>query len=152
MGRAQRLEVNAPGHGIAQWTWLPTHRTRQFVFELFLRSPSVQSFTVALTPRGSDRPAGQAQVDGVDGTWRRWSSALELYEGAPVDVPYRLDLKADNPGQFVIQRFLLRPADHVHGADPDVVRLLWDSNLPILRWPGGNFVSGYHWEDGVGPL
>src|SRR6476620_1858060 len=23
--------------------------------------------------------------------------------------------------------------------------------FPILRWPGGNFVSGYHWVDGVGP-
>ncbi|MBI3667934.1 MAG: alpha-N-arabinofuranosidase [Acidobacteria bacterium] len=22
---------------------------------------------------------------------------------------------------------------------------------PVLRWPGGNFVSSYHWEDGVGP-
>jgi alpha-L-arabinofuranosidase len=22
---------------------------------------------------------------------------------------------------------------------------------PVLRWPGGNFVSGYHWIDGVGP-
>ena len=21
----------------------------------------------------------------------------------------------------------------------------------MLRWPGGNFVSGYHWLDGVGP-
>ena len=23
---------------------------------------------------------------------------------------------------------------------------------PVLRWPGGNFVSGYHWTDGVGPV
>jgi alpha-N-arabinofuranosidase len=23
--------------------------------------------------------------------------------------------------------------------------------IPVLRWPGGNFVSGYHWVDGVGP-
>lgn len=23
---------------------------------------------------------------------------------------------------------------------------------PILRWPGGNFVSGYHWTDGIGPI
>ena len=23
--------------------------------------------------------------------------------------------------------------------------------MPVLRWPGGNFVSGYHWVDGVGP-
>jgi alpha-L-arabinofuranosidase len=23
--------------------------------------------------------------------------------------------------------------------------------VPVLRWPGGNFASGYHWADGVGP-
>jgi alpha-N-arabinofuranosidase len=23
--------------------------------------------------------------------------------------------------------------------------------VPIIRYPGGNFVSGYHWQDGVGP-
>jgi alpha-N-arabinofuranosidase len=23
--------------------------------------------------------------------------------------------------------------------------------MPLLRWPGGNFVSGYHWTDGIGP-
>ena len=23
--------------------------------------------------------------------------------------------------------------------------------VPILRWPGGCFVSSYHWKDGVGP-
>jgi len=21
----------------------------------------------------------------------------------------------------------------------------------VLRWPGGNFASGYHWRDGIGP-
>ncbi|WRT64407.1 uncharacterized protein IL334_001339 [Kwoniella shivajii] len=24
--------------------------------------------------------------------------------------------------------------------------------VPMLRWPGGNFVSNYHWQDGVGPI
>ena len=23
--------------------------------------------------------------------------------------------------------------------------------VPNIRWPGGNFVSGYHWMDGIGP-
>lgn len=23
--------------------------------------------------------------------------------------------------------------------------------VSLLRWPGGNFASGYHWEDGIGP-
>lgn len=24
-------------------------------------------------------------------------------------------------------------------------------NVPIVRYPGGNFVSQYRWEDGIGP-
>ena len=34
-------------------------------------------------------------------------------------------------------------------ATGEAVRAL---NPPVLRWPGGNFVSGYHWFDGVGPI
>ncbi len=33
----------------------------------------------------------------------------------------------------------------------DVLALLRDLRLGVLRWPGGNFVSNYHWQDGVGP-
>ena len=36
------------------------------------------------------------------------------------------------------------------GADPDVIRMLREARLPLLRWPGGNFVSGYDWRDGLG--
>jgi len=33
----------------------------------------------------------------------------------------------------------------------DVVRLVEELAPPIIRYPGGNFASDYHWEDGVGP-
>src|SRR5262249_32536796 len=29
--------------------------------------------------------------------------------------------------------------------------LLRELRLGVLRWPGGNFVSNYHWADGIGP-
>jgi len=32
-----------------------------------------------------------------------------------------------------------------------VVNLIKGLNPPIMRWPGGNFSSGYHWMDGIGP-
>ena len=32
----------------------------------------------------------------------------------------------------------------------DVLELVKQLNVPIIRYPGGNFVSGYHWEDGTG--
>lgn len=37
------------------------------------------------------------------------------------------------------------------GFRTDVRDALKGLDMPVLRWPGGNFVSGYHWVDGVGP-
>lgn len=34
----------------------------------------------------------------------------------------------------------------------DVIKLIQAIDVPIVRYPGGNFVSGYHWEDGIGPV
>ena len=33
----------------------------------------------------------------------------------------------------------------------DVLALVRQLGIPLVRYPGGNFVSGYCWEDGVGP-
>jgi len=37
------------------------------------------------------------------------------------------------------------------GFRKDVIDLVKELRVPIIRYPGGNFVSGYDWEDGVGP-
>lgn len=34
----------------------------------------------------------------------------------------------------------------------DVIGKEGELEMPLLRWPGGNFVSNYHWIDGVGPI
>lgn len=36
------------------------------------------------------------------------------------------------------------------GFREDVRQLIREIDVPIVRYPGGNFVSGYHWEDGIG--
>ena len=38
-----------------------------------------------------------------------------------------------------------------NGFRTDVLQEIRKLNVPIVRYPGGNFVSGYHWLDGVGP-
>lgn len=38
-----------------------------------------------------------------------------------------------------------------HGFRTDVLELTKELGVTIMRWPGGNFVSGYNWRDGVGP-
>ncbi len=44
------------------------------------------------------------------------------------------------------------PLSDESGFRRDVMGVLRALHPPVLRWPGGNFVSGYHWLDGVGPV
>jgi alpha-N-arabinofuranosidase len=37
------------------------------------------------------------------------------------------------------------------GFRKDVITQIKELGVPIIRYPGGNFVSGYEWQDGVGP-
>jgi len=43
------------------------------------------------------------------------------------------------------------PLSDEQGYRKDVLEATKRLNTTIVRWPGGNFVSGYHWEDGIGP-
>lgn len=44
------------------------------------------------------------------------------------------------------------PCADEDGFRTDVIEEIKKLNVPIVRYPGGNFVSGYNWEDGVGPV
>jgi len=43
------------------------------------------------------------------------------------------------------------PLSDEQGFRQDTLKLIRELNVPVVRYPGGNFVSDYHWEDGVGP-
>jgi alpha-L-arabinofuranosidase len=44
------------------------------------------------------------------------------------------------------------PTADENGFRQDVIEVVKELDVPIIRYPGGNFVSGYNWEDGVGPV
>ncbi|MHA7178211.1 arabinosylfuranosidase ArfA [Arthrobacter sp. Sr24] len=43
------------------------------------------------------------------------------------------------------------PTANAQGFRTDVIDLVRELGTSTIRYPGGNFVSGYRWEDGVGP-
>ena len=43
------------------------------------------------------------------------------------------------------------PCADADGFRQDVLDLVRELGVSIVRYPGGNFVSGYRWEDGIGP-
>ena len=61
-----------------------------------------------------------------------------------------LGIFSEGVGSLRIGTVSLMPADNIKGWRRDVVGLLKELNSPVYRWPGGNFVSGYNWRDGIG--
>ncbi|MBL4993698.1 alpha-L-arabinofuranosidase [Enterococcus xinjiangensis] len=44
------------------------------------------------------------------------------------------------------------PSANESGFRQDVIHLVKELNIPMIRYPGGNFVSGFRWEDSIGPI
>lgn len=42
------------------------------------------------------------------------------------------------------------PSSDTNGFRGDVLELVRALNIPVVRYPGGNFVSGFNWEDSIG--
>ena len=74
---------------------------------------------------------------------------LEFTAGATTD-DARLEITSSGKGSFHVGTVSLMPADNVNGMRADTLRLLRELDSPVYRWPGGNFVSGYNWKDGIG--
>jgi alpha-N-arabinofuranosidase len=43
------------------------------------------------------------------------------------------------------------PLSDENGFRKDVLEALKTLDIPVVRYPGGNFMATYHWIDGVGP-
>jgi alpha-N-arabinofuranosidase len=62
----------------------------------------------------------------------------------------RLEITSSGRGSFKIGTASIMPADNIDGFRPEVLACLKELDSPVYRWPGGNFVSGYDWRDGIG--
>lgn len=150
-GRAQRIEVTGGTGGIWQPVWLPLHRTRRLRYRLIARSAGAAEVELAIATEAGKVLCSAAYR--LDEAWQTLEGEMELPADAAADVRYRFSVQAAGPANIVVARVTLYPGDAVEGQfDPEIIGLLREAKLPLLRWPGGNFVSGYHWRDGVGPI
>lgn len=62
----------------------------------------------------------------------------------------RFEIVATGKGRAGIGAVSLMPADNVKGFRADTLALMKEMKCPILRMPGGNFVSAYDWKHTIG--
>ncbi len=74
------------------------------------------------------------------------------FKFSPVTESYgaKIEIFASGEGHFSVGAISLMPSDNVEGFRADTLALMKEMHCPILRMPGGNFVSAYDWKDTIG--
>ncbi|HVJ08719.1 MAG TPA: alpha-L-arabinofuranosidase C-terminal domain-containing protein [Acidisarcina sp.] len=149
------LLMGVPGQqtGIQQRVYLPVHRELVYKASVYARHlDGAQGLSIELKKRDSGEVLAEATVATIAPEWTRYSVELKLKPGAlaPLD-PADFVLAVKDDARILIDQASLLPADAIDGLDPDMVRMVKDMHTPLIRY-GGNFTSGYHWRDGVGPI
>lgn len=135
----------AAGAGIRQLD-LGTTAGRDYVGYIWLKSDGNGSAYVTLT-HGDDTGAAESmEVAVTSGDYQRYP--FEFTASSTTDKAW-VELRVSQ-GAVLVGTASLMPANHVEGMRADTLALLRELKAPIYRWPGGNFVSGYDWRDGVG--
>ena len=149
--------MGLPGRevGIRQSVYLPVERELTYRGVLFA-SAAEGAATVNVSFRRHDSP-GEAlaksalQIPGED-TWIKVPFELRLPAGAVAPLNSVDFAVAVNNGERIsLDEIRLYPADAEGALDPEIVRYARELDSPLLRY-GGNFSSGYHWQDGIGLL
>jgi len=131
----------APGGGIRQKD-LGLIKGKDYVGYIWLKAPG-RSADVTVTLSGA---RDKATIDKVSDEYAKYPLRFMTTKSTDKGV---LEI-AVTGGACYVGTVSLMPGDNVNGMRADTLRLLKQLNAPIYRWPGGNFVSGYDWRDGIG--
>ncbi len=94
-------------------------------------------------------PAARQTVE-IRGLGRDFKTFPLVFKAGASSDNASLEIASAGRGSFKVGAVSIMPADNIEGFRPDVLALLKELDAPVYRWPGGNFVSGYDWHDGIG--
>ena len=132
------------GGGIVQ-DGLGLLRGKRYEGRIFLSGTGTVTVALVWGERASDRDSVRIRLKHSESSFTEHQ--LTFRSQAESDNARLEIIATDN---VLIGTLSLMPVDNVHGMRKDTLALLKELDSPIYRWPGGNFVSGYDWRDGIG--
>lgn len=145
--RMPRLNAGAGEGGIVQ-EQLALIQGKTYVGRIVLRGASALD-AVAVSLAWGKAPSSRQTitVGNFNGEWRTYPLTFKAEE---TTADGYLEIAVRGVGKVDVGPVSLMPEDNVHGMRADTLAVLKELNAPVYRWPGGNFVSGYDWKDGIG--
>ncbi|HVS62387.1 MAG TPA: alpha-L-arabinofuranosidase C-terminal domain-containing protein [Thermoanaerobaculia bacterium] len=108
---------------------------------------SAEPLEVSLVWGGGASDRSTVVIEGLDRGFRTHPLSFTAH-GTTDDG--RLEITSRGSGRLTVGAVSLMPADNLFGWRADTVAAVRELDAPVYRWPGGNFVSGYDWRDGIG--
>lgn len=102
---------------------------------------------ILVSLRQGDTIYAQRAIPRLGTGWETQEFTLKVDQA---DAQAQFSITLLGTGTFWIGAASLLPGDSVEGFRKDVLEATRLLRPPNIRWPGGNFVSGYHWRDGLG--
>jgi alpha-N-arabinofuranosidase len=141
------VSVNDPNHrsGIAHGK-LYFQKSKEYQIRINLKHKNIQGpIIVALEGENGFYAQKKIIIDKDD--WSRFSFTLSPGISDKEGV---FSITFHGSGTLWVGSASLMPDDHISGFRKDVLEVLKSMGPSNIRWPGGNAVSVYHWEDGIG--
>ncbi len=140
--------------GVRQRVFLPIHRELKYKGSIYVKHLSGPS-GIDISLRRRDRPDEvfcHAKIDATSGDWKKYQFSLNVPSGKLMRLePADFVIEIEGDERALVDQASLLPGDAMGGLDPDEVAMAKAMKTPLVRF-GGNFTSGYHWRDGVGPM
>ena len=144
----EQTPLVAPAGGIRQ-NDLGLVKGKEYVGYVWLKTQGGGT-TVEVTLRWGEGPAAAKTVPIANVAEEYQQYPFKFTAGADTTTG-ALEVRVAKGAACLVGTVSLMPADNVQGMRRDTLALLKELDSPVYRWPGGNFVSGYDWKDGIGP-
>ena len=155
---AQRITVAKSDTAlIYQRLALPFYRVKSYNVAFYAKASGKAALKVFMSSQNPDRRLVGKDIVSLTDKWQRFEMVFHLprqYETLMRRYGiFNLGFEVTGEGQIDIDLVTLFPTDCIDGVfNPETIAYFKSYGPTMVRWPGGNFTSGYHWYDSIGPL
>ncbi len=142
------------GIGIRQIIYLPIHRTKNYNLSFYVKNVSAPLSIIICNAKNKNDVFVKKEISIENNQeWEKINCELKLKINKKMSAqPLLFCIGLASAGKMQLDQINLFPDDSIEGFDPEVIALLKAEGIKILRFPGGNYVSGYHWKDDLTSL
>jgi len=140
---------------------IAVHPATSYRLSFWAKADASGPVSVSLESKDGGTVFACAEVSGVDGTWRKFTTALVTSPEIEATADAHLILRTGADRSVWLSLVTLFPPtfkDRPNGNRPDLMQLLVDIKPKFLRFPGGNYLEGntfkdrFPWKETLGPL